>query len=833
MRRRETCKTNGFKVLTGSLFIFLAFLVFSQNAYSVDFKGFLTPKIKKAEPAPAKEEITDIIPYAARLTREYYDLKNSIRFAYELDKVRDRLEKVEQDVEDLSIDIAFLGGDPHQNYNRLLYFNEELMEIEKTLVRIDKTLSSTKVTLMKAREKWLSEKQKIPKLEAFVKKLGPLSVEKKALSNLKGTIRNALMLVDDRLRPILDVEQMLSDLRVKNHALILEVNNWLRTYKGEILDRNAPSILSLTYFKQLNGELWKQAWKSLLEFVIQQGRHVMKNIWLIISIVVVSLLLTILIYRSRHHVDMVSRWYVFTRHPIASSIFICFTFFGASIKPLPPGWYPAFQFGVILTVMHLVKGMFGDVWKWRVVNRLSILLLVTSLMRMVVFPRPLLRLVVTLIAMIGIFFCFWESCHKKNYEGAPLIVLSLRLGTLILFAVLVAEILGYAGFSLYLMNSFLMTVFAVLNIWMLYLVVSGFFELVLYKLPFPFVRKNADVIFHRLKPLLTIFFSVLFCLSALVVWKVYTTKAEALQQVFSMGIQIGDVNVTIEIIISAIFVLYGSFLASWAIQAVLLQEVLPRCKMELGSQLSISRLVHYGIVFVGFLITLRVLGFGLTNLTIIGGALGVGVGFGLQAIVNNFASGLILLFERPIKMGDTIQIDNEMAIVKRLGLRATVVQTLDNAEIVVPNSDLITSKVTNWTLASRRVRVRIQVGVAYGSDIDKVREILLRCARENDKVLKYPEPQALFLSFGDSSLNFELRVWIDEFMDSTGGVQSELNHTINEAFAEAGIEIPFPQTDLHLRSVEDDAAKTLRGEKVRVNEPVPDSSGDGKEGDPA
>jgi len=819
MRLKKTRGLKGTKVLVGGLFIFIGLLFFSQSLYSLDFKTFLTSKTKKTEVVPVQEEVTDIIPYAAKLSRDYYDLRNRIKFAYELEKIQKRLEKVTQDIEDLSIDIAFLGGNPHQNYNRLLYFNEELQETEKVLIKIDKSLSYAKKSLMKAREKWLNEKQKIPKWEALVERLGPLSVEKKALENLDGTIRNALMLVDERLRPILDVEQRLSDLRVKNHTLILEVNDWLRTYKGEILDRNAPSIFSPAFLKQLNGDLWKRAGKNLAEFIVQQGRHVMKNIWLIISIVVASLLLTILIYRSRRYVDMVSRWYIFTRHPIASSVFICFTFFGASVRPLPPGWNPAFQFGVILTVMHLVKGMFGDVWKWRVVNRLSILLLVTSLMRMVVFPRPLLRLIVTIIALTGIFFCFWESCHKKNYEGAPLIVLSLRVGTLILFAVLVAEILGYAGFSLYLMNSFLMTVFAVLNIWMLYLVVSGFFELVLYKLPFPFVRKNADVIFRRLKPLLTVFFFILFCLSALVIWKVYTTKGEALQHIFSIGLQIGNMNVTVEVIVSAILVLYGSFLISWAIQAVLLQEILPRRKMELGSQLSVSRLVHYGIVFVGFLITLRVLGFGLTNLTIIGGALGVGVGFGLQAIVNNFASGLILLFERPIKMGDTIQIGDEMAIVKHLGLRATVVQTLDNAEIVVPNSDLVTSKVTNWTLASRRVRVRIQVGVAYGSDIDKVREILLRCAKENDKVLKYPEPQALFLSFGDSSLNFELRVWIDEFMDSTGEVQSELNRTINEAFREAGIEIPFPQSDLHLRSVDEAAAKTLRGE--------------GKEGDPA
>ena len=256
MRINKACGTRGTKVLVGSLFVFVGLLFLSQSLYSLDFKTFLTPETKKTESVPFQEEVTDIIPYAAKLSRDYYDLKNKIKFAYELGKVRKRLEKVARDIEDLSIDIAFLGGNPHQNYNRLLYFNEELQETEKVLIKIDKSLSYTKKNLMKAREKWLNEKKKIPKLEALVERLGPLSVEKKALENLDGTIRNALMVVDERLRPILDVEQRLSDLRVKNHTLILEVNDWLRTYKGEILDRNAPSILSPAFLKQLNGDLW-------------------------------------------------------------------------------------------------------------------------------------------------------------------------------------------------------------------------------------------------------------------------------------------------------------------------------------------------------------------------------------------------------------------------------------------------------------------------------------------------------------------------------------------------------------------------------------------------
>jgi len=240
--------------------------------------------------------------------------------------------------------------------------------------------------------------------------------------------------------------------------------------------------------------------------------------------------------------------------------------------------------------------------------------------------------------------------------------------------------------------------------------------------------------------------------------------------------------------------------------------VLPRYGAEKGVQLSITRLAHYAILTIGFLIMLNVLGFQLNQLAILGGALGVGIGFGLQAIVNNFASGLILLFERPLKVGDTIQIGSEFGEVKNLGLRATIIQTFDNAEIVVPNSDLITGQVTNWTLAERRVRVRVPVGVAYGTDVTKVLEILVACAKANPTVLGTPKPMAVFLAFGSSSLDFELRVWISEYLEKIQ-VLSDLNQDIENEFAINNIEIPFPQTDLHLRSVDEAAAVRMWGKE--------------------
>jgi potassium efflux system protein len=165
-------------------------------------------------------------------------------------------------------------------------------------------------------------------------------------------------------------------------------------------------------------------------------------------------------------------------------------------------------------------------------------------------------------------------------------------------------------------------------------------------------------------------------------------------------------------------------------------------------------------------------------------------------------SGLILLFERPVRVGDSIEIDGKWAEIKRIGLRATTVQTFDQADVIVPNADLVTNQVTNWTLSNRRVRLVIPVGVAYGSDVPLVMEKLMACGKANPNVSKTHEPQVLFLRFGESSLDFELRVWVMD-ADFRVKVQSELHQEIDRSFRDANIEIPFPQQDLHLRSADE------------------------------
>jgi len=227
------------------------------------------------------------------------------------------------------------------------------------------------------------------------------------------------------------------------------------------------------------------------------------------------------------------------------------------------------------------------------------------------------------------------------------------------------------------------------------------------------------------------------------------------------------------------------------------RNIYSKTEIEQGAQYTLSRLIRYGAVTIGFLIGLQMIGFDLSVLAVFGGLFGVGIGFGLQNIFSNFASGLILLLERPIQVGDIVEIDGVLGKVEEIRFRVAIVNTYDNESIIVPNSDLVSKQVTNWSYGGdTSVRLRIPIGVDYGTDIEKVEDILLDISQEQERVLEDPPPQVFFKEHADSSLNFELRVWIAHPKDRIA-VRDAIRRRIDKRFNQAGIGIPFPQTDVH------------------------------------
>ncbi len=267
------------------------------------------------------------------------------------------------------------------------------------------------------------------------------------------------------------------------------------------------------------------------------------------------------------------------------------------------------------------------------------------------------------------------------------------------------------------------------------------------------------------------------------------------------GFKIGQVNISLARIVLAIAIFVGVIAATRIVQRGLTKLIRETTASSDGVANSVQTFVGYVGTAIAALIGLSYAGFDITNVAIVAGALSVGIGFGLQSIVNNFVSGLILLFERPVKVGDWVIVNGNEGYIRKISVRATEIETFDRSSIIIPNSEFITAAVTNWTHRNAMGRGIIKVGVSYGSDPEQVRKILLDIAAGSTNVLAHPAPFVVFEDFGTSSLDFSLRVYLADVTSRLGAL-TELRMEIYKSFKEAGIEIPFPQSDIHIRDLD-------------------------------
>ena len=263
---------------------------------------------------------------------------------------------------------------------------------------------------------------------------------------------------------------------------------------------------------------------------------------------------------------------------------------------------------------------------------------------------------------------------------------------------------------------------------------------------------------------------------------------------------LGERSLTVTLMLKLLALFALVLLAELLLRRFFMKRVLTRTKFDTSLQYAIARISGYLFILLGFYIALTAVGLNLSSLAVVAGAVGIGIGFGLQNIIHNFVSGIIILAERPIALGDRIEVAGVAGTVTKIRLRSTEIITNDNISIIVPNSDFVTNPVTNWSHGDPRVQIRIPVGIAYGTDVEKLKTVLLEVAAENSNVLREPTPTVYFDGFGDSALLFELGVWTSAMTHSPRRFRSELNFAIESKLRENKIEIPFPQRDLHLKT---------------------------------
>lgn len=773
------------------------------------------PVVEKGKEAVTEEQKTTFIQlysWATILPKELIDLKSKLDDDKTITDVEEELPGIIEEAEQLRWDATIAETTPDLQPVHVTGYQTKAYRITTRLNKFNEPITLAISNLVAKRKYWQLKKKQVSELEA--EEVLSLALAEEQQTELVETVDQALRVIEEHLKLALTLGKKIGDLQI----LLYSVDSDLKVLDTELkaisTQKTTPSMLSADFYGRLTGDLLVQSFWKIKRFVDDHFENLKNNSKLLVLLLLAVFLAWFCLGKTKKLTTPSSRWYPFASCPLATAFFIGASLYGMiSMMPvdldLPLQWEKLLYVLTILSATRLGTYLFQDKrWKQGLLLYVSIFMAVALVIIALDLPQLFMWLYVFYVSLLALVYYFYQLPGTKGKTGRELWV---RRGMGIFPALfLISGVTGYGQFAVVAFSTLLSAIVAWLIIWTLYMLNVGFLDLLFTVAPVSLIRENRNKIVTSLQPIIAWMHILLLIAVQGVIWDVSPTVNEAFKGVYNMGFDFAGLHISPGFFLTVIFVIYGAFLASKAIQTVLLTKILPRYEAEKGVQLSITRLVHYAILTIGFLVMLRVLGFQLNQLTLLGGALGIGIGFGLQAIVTNFASGLILLFERPIKVGDTIQVGTEFGEVKSLGLRATIIQTFDNSEIVVPNSDLITGQVTNWTLDERKVRIRISVGVAYGTDVARVLEILAACGKANPMVLNKPQPTAFFLAFGASSLDFELRVWIPEFLDKTQ-VLSDLNQDIDNEFAINGIEIPFPQSDLHLRSVDAIAALHLGG----------------------
>ncbi|PLX13218.1 MAG: mechanosensitive ion channel protein MscS, partial [Marinilabiliales bacterium] len=271
--------------------------------------------------------------------------------------------------------------------------------------------------------------------------------------------------------------------------------------------------------------------------------------------------------------------------------------------------------------------------------------------------------------------------------------------------------------------------------------------------------------------------------------------------ILTYEIVLGSASFAFSDILLFFFVIYASVIISRILMTLLERDILTQFNLGKGLPHTIAVMVKYAIISIGVFLAITAVGMPMNSITVIAGAMGVGIGFGLQNIFNNIVSGFILLFERPIQIDDTIEVGTLIGKVKSIGIRASNIRTFDGADIIVPNGDLVSNQVVNWTLSDQQRRIEVFAGVAYGSDPHRVKELFEKVLSDHKDILNDPKPLVLFNGLGNSSLDFRLLFWTSNFYEWIH-IKSDIIFGVHDILYKEGISIPFPQMDLHLKSIE-------------------------------
>ncbi|UCF64515.1 MAG: mechanosensitive ion channel [bacterium] len=815
------------------LIIFLTTAGIAQSAKDVSQKESGSETV--AQPAEKKPELLPIgasdIPKVSEMTVSQLDeIRNKIEPQDVVAKVVTAFEEIQSEINQLDSELSEVDL-LELKFSRLVAIQTSWESVKASMSIWQNTLQSRSQEFESFGQN-LKEKQKLWEMtrEASAERADPKAIQLR-VTEVLDSISNVDKILKTRQEAILTLMDKVSQASIRINKALSKISDAQAQSREKMFAIDSPPLWKAFKWKEERPSFsfqMKQTIKSRLsildKFVHEQWPRIIIHfgIFLLVSLILLSV---------RRRGDSwsdpdgsSSRFKFIYHHPFSSGLLLSLIF-TSYIYQNPPEYIRQLNRLIFLIpllrilpkiIHHEMRKPFYWLAGLYVFQRMDELIIDFTL------AHRLILLFITLITFAGLLWILRPGSPILQRKGGlwqtSMFNLS-RLALILLGVSLLANIFGNVSLADLLTNATLNTAYVAVGIFTAVLVLESIIVISMQIRSLSnlrIVQKNAQLIEKRIVSLVRLTALILWLAFSLENYDIYDPLKKFIQNFFSKSWQLGNFSFAIGDLLIFFITIWLSILISRLIRFILEEDVLPRLPLPRGVPASISILTNYTILAIGFLVALTAAGIEWSKFALLAGAFGVGIGFGLQNVVNNFISGLILIFERPVKVGDTVEVGILKGTVKRIGIRSSTVRTFDGAEVIVPNGTLIQSEVTNWTLSDQLRRIEVKVGVSYGSDPNQVLKILKKVADDHEGALEYPAPMVLFLGFGESSLDFSLRVWTSDF-DNWIQFSSEITLQVHNALKEAGIEIPFPQRDLHLRSVSKDIPHLLKPAEKKTN----------------
>jgi len=768
------------------------------------------PSVSTPAPASVAIPVPEVATRAAQVPDLLRGLTAPLAEGAETDAIKRRLEQARAQIDlELATAATLLRGHPTLDVIQLqqqLWQQRQLQTSEwlSALTRRATLLQDTLRRLSEIKTTWRQTR------EASLASDAPAAI----LAQIDGAltaIDAAETLLTAQRTAILDLQSVVAQEVARSADMLAQFTQAQQRAMGGILARDTPAIWTAEAWDHARGtlhgrvlELRTTRWDDAVRYIQDPSRGLPLHVLILISLIVVLLAARRQVRRSGES-EAREALGVLTDHPYAAALAVTLLFLSAPISTVPQSLRNLSEVLTLVPVIRLMRSAV-DPRLMMLVYSLALLFTVDSF-RQVIGGVPALEQTILVLEMavgIGVhaYALRWGPLRRSvaRTERLRTFRASARIVVVVLAAGLVAGASGYMRLARLLASGLLSGGALALTLSASVQVLAGMTALALGVWPLRLLR----MVQHHRELLERRAYRVLVW-AAILAWGarvldyagLFAPAWSSVKSVLAAGLGRGAISFSVGDVLEFALTVGVAYLVSTFIRFVLQEDVYPRTKMTRGISYAVSSLLNYIILALGFLLALGAIGLDLTKATILAGAFGVGIGFGLQSIVNNFVSGLILLFERPIRVGDVVEVGNVQGEVTRIGIRASTVRTYRGAEIIVPNAQLVTDRVTNWTASDRLRRIEIPVGVDYGSAPEKVVEVLEAVARRHPEVLTHPSPQAVFTAFGDSAINFELRAWTSHF-ERWARIQTELAAGVYAALRDAGMTMPLPQREIRL-----------------------------------